>query len=72
MKHHYVFSKEGVAVTTKKSLENINYYIKKAKKLGVKCSKPVGGVELFDIDILLYPEDHIYDDREREQLHFEF
>ena len=61
LKPHYVFSKEGASAAmglTEKS--DINYYIKKAKKLGIKdMSKVIGGIEYFDIDMLENPKLYI-------------
>jgi len=59
-KLHFIFSKEGaITALGLKSLESLNYYIRKAKKLGVIVSKTIGGIELYDIDCLEYPEDHL-------------
>ncbi|MEA2098934.1 MAG: hypothetical protein U9P72_02255 [Campylobacterota bacterium] len=69
----YMFTREGlIQALDLSSLESLNYHIRKAKKLGVKTSKNIGGVELFDIDCLEYPENHIFDGRNGEQLFFEF
>lgn len=75
---HYIFSKEGAMETLGlNSLSSLDYHIGKAKKLGVIVSKLIGGVELFNVDCLEYPEDHIpvdhqYDGRHGEQLTFQF
>ena len=63
LKPHYVYSKEGASLAmglTEKS--DINYYIKKAKKLGIEnMSKIIGGIEYFDIDMLENPKLYIND-----------
>jgi len=51
---HFVYTKEGAADVL--GLGNVNsllYYIKKAKAAGVEPSKTIGGIEYYDVDILL-------------------
>lgn len=53
---HFIYTREGVAEALGlKKMSSINRYIKKAKKLGVKPSKNIGGIEYFDIDLLKNP-----------------
>ena len=57
LKPHFIYSKEGAAMAmglTENS--EVNYYINRAKKLGIKnISKRLGGIEYFDIDMLQNP-----------------
>jgi len=73
MKKHYIFSKEGAMISLGLNTpESLNYYIKKAKKLGVNVSKKIGGIEYYDIDSLVHPENHLYDGMGGQQLSFKF
>jgi len=50
---HYIFTKEGVMQELGlKNISEVARYIKSAKAKGLVPSKIVGGVEMFDIDIL--------------------
>jgi len=51
---HYIYTKEGVQFAMGLNhITEVNYYLKKAEKLGLKPSKVIGGVELYDIDIVM-------------------
>ena len=51
---HYVFTKEGAAqILGLKNIKQIERYRKKAIENGLIPSKTIGGLEMFDIDILL-------------------
>jgi len=53
---HYIYTKEGAAeaMGLRKSME-LNYYIKKAKRVGLEPSKMLGGIEYFDLEMLVNP-----------------
>ena len=51
---HFVYTKEGAANTLGlSSVNSLLYYIKKAKTVGIEPSRTIGGIEYFDVDILL-------------------
>ncbi len=53
---HFIYSKEGVQFALGlKRLEDVNYYIKKALKLGVKPYKIMHHEKFYDVDILMNP-----------------
>ena len=53
---HFIFTKEGVQLALGLSrLEDVNYYIKKALKLGVKPYKIMHHEKFYDVDILMNP-----------------
>jgi len=53
---HFIYSKEGVQLALGLSrLEDVNYYIKKALKLGVKPYKIMHHEKFYDVDILMNP-----------------
>lgn len=56
---HYIYTKEGaVKALGLNEVGKLNYYIKKAKKVGDEPSKIIGGIEYFDIDILKNPTEN--------------
>lgn len=58
---HYIYTKEGaVDALGLRDVKALRYYIKKAKAAGVEPSKRIGGVEYFDIDILLNTPSYNY------------
>jgi hypothetical protein len=53
---HYIYTREGAADAMRLgSVNNLKYYIKKAKAAGCEPSKIIGGIEYFDMDLLLDP-----------------
>lgn len=57
---HYVYNKEGVAAFLGLSETwQVKRYKDNAIKAGVQPSHIVGGIEMFDIDILMNPEKYI-------------
>jgi len=77
---HYLFNKDGVvSALGLRDASDLGYYLKRAKKFGIEVSKKVGGVELFDIDALMYPSEYKNEAANNEffkdshsQLHFKF
>ena len=54
MMSHYIYTKEGVQdFLGLKNTKEVRRYKQNAIKAGYKPSKIIGGVEMFDIDILL-------------------
>jgi len=54
---HFIYSKEGVQFALGlKRLEDVNYYIKKALKIGIKPYKILHHEKLYDLDILINPQ----------------
>jgi hypothetical protein len=53
---HYIYYRDGAALALDLSLDAFNKRVKKAIQLGYEPSKNIGGVEMFDIDVLMKKE----------------
>lgn len=61
MKAHYIYTKYGAFLAMGLRDESrLDYHIKKVKKMGLKVSKIIHGIEYFDIDILTNPKNYIF------------
>ena len=53
---HYIYTKDAaIEALGLRKKSTINRYIKRAKKNGAEPSKILGGIEYFDLDLLLNP-----------------
>lgn len=56
---HYVYNKEGAcAFFALSDPYQLKRYVDKAIKAGAKPSKKIGGVEMFDVSVLMNPEEY--------------
>ncbi len=54
MPNHYVYNREGASLALGlSSVNQVKRYIDNALKAGLQPSKIIGGIEMFDISILL-------------------
>lgn len=66
---HYIYNIEGVAAALGLAKPyQVKRYKDNAIKTGVQPSKIIGGVELFDIDMLMNPQKYIQPEIEKQPI----
>jgi len=61
-KFHYLFTKDGACSALGVTQSTFNKKLRKAEEFGIEICKMMGGIKLFDIDCIEYPEEYIQDE----------